>query len=296
MFSDTHFHFCSLDESCGVTRAEILRQMAGHDCRFGLDIGTRCDDLPVRQETVIKAAGILDEAERNKVLGFYYFTAGIWPSPEAIRDRFNQMKILEKNISSVMENGSPFEKKICALGEFGLDHHWNPSGVDGRNESDFDQDMYHAEAELFEMQLELCKKTNLPAIIHSRDAFDDTVSCLKNAGWHNGVIHCYSYGKREAEIFLDMGWYLAFGGAVTYAKKSKMEEMAELLRYVPADRLLIETDSPYLSPVPLRGKPNNPLNIEHTYRFIAERRGISVEDLCELTDRNIASLFKVNIL
>ena len=99
--------------------------------------------------------------------------------------------------------------------------------------------------------------------------------------------------RSEAREFLSRGWYLAFGGGVTYTKKSKMEQMFELLRYVPDDRILLETDAPYLAPVPFRGSENNPLLIEHTYRFIAEARGIAVEKLCALVDENIKRLFKI---
>ena len=92
------------------------------------------------------------------------------------------------------------------------------------------------------MQIELAKKMELPLIVHSRDAFEGTIDCLKNMDFHNGIIHCYSYGLEEARKFLDEGWYLAFGGGTTYTKKSKMEEMLALLRYVPDDRILMETD------------------------------------------------------
>ena len=87
----------------------------------------------------------------------------------------------------------------------------------------------------------------LPVIVHSRDAFEDTLECINNIGYHNGIIHCYSYGIEEARTFLDLGWYIALGGGITYTKKSKLEQMQELIRFIPSDRLLTETDAPYLA-------------------------------------------------
>lgn len=285
MFSDTHFHFKTMTEEWGVDGVEVLEQLAARDCFFALDIGTKADDLFVRQSACEKTiAQIKDSRIADKVRNFLYFTAGIWPSLDEIHDRENRMKLLREHIAK-----SP--KKVIAIGEGGLDHHWNPSGVDGRCESDFDEKTYQGERELFEMQLELAKEMNLPFLIHSRDAFEDTLECLKNVGYHNGIVHCYSYGIEEARQFLDLGWHIAFGGAVTYNKKAKLEAIKELLRYVPADRFLCETDAPYLTPVPFRGTPNSPVLVEHVYNFIAEVRGLSPLELSDLVDRNIKSLF-----
>lgn len=155
--------------------------------------------------------------------------------------------------------------------------------------------MFLAEKELFELQLEYAKELNLPIIIHSRDAFEDTLDCIKNAGYDNGIIHCYSYGAEEAKAFLERGWYISFSGGVTYTKKSKMEGMKELLTLVPEDRILCETDSPYLAPVPLRGTLNTPVNVEHTYKFIAEIRGTTPEQLSNTVDENIKKLFNLTV-
>lgn len=364
MFSDTHFHFHMLDEE---TQVKVLKEMAQRDCFFGLDIGTHCDDLISRQDGIDKAiekcAGIVSddgaaretgivsdesfnksaedlsnenlsgETLKSKIKSFIRFSAGIWPAPEAIRDRKNQIEILEKMIRGAgiasdescrsdagiasddgTESGAGITsdgclkndagaasddsgvnstyKKVVAIGECGLDHHWNVSGADGRAESDFDEAMFLGESEMFEAQLDMAKRMKLPVVVHSRDAFDGTLECIKNVGYDNGIIHCFSYGIDEARAFLERGWYLAFGGGVTYTKKSKMEAMMELLRFVPKERLLLETDAPYLAPVPFRGTPNNPLLIEHSYKFIADSRGMSVESLCETVDENIKNLFK----
>lgn len=339
MFSDTHFHFHMLEESL---QSRVLHEMANRNCFFGLDIGTHCDDLISRQDgidrAIEKCAGIVSDESfeksadglsdgnlsgeklEAKIKSFIRFSAGIWPAPEAIRDRKNQIEILEKMIrgagvagdescrsdagiasdeSCRSDTGAASDggganstyKKVVAIGECGLDHHWNVSGVDGRAESDFDDAMFLGEREMFEAQLDMAKRMKLPVVVHSRDAFDGTLECIKNVGYDNGIIHCFSYGLDEAKAFLDRGWYLAFGGGVTYTKKSKMDAMMELLRFVPKDRLLLETDAPYLAPVPFRGTPNNPLLVEHSYKFIAEARGVSVEGLCEDVDKNIVRLF-----
>ncbi len=300
MYSDTHFHFEHTtirdNKDFSVNGAEILSQMAKRNCFFGLDIGTEPDDLLKRQSCMDTAiANISDTFLADKVRKFVHFSAGIWPSVKDIKERHNSMKVLKETIEQVNKNADDdsLNRKIIAIGECGLDHHWNPSGVDGRCEDDFDQEMYIAEKELFSMQLEYAKELNLPIIVHSRDAFEDTYDCIKNSGWNTGIIHCYSYGAEEARKFLDLGWYVSFSGGVTYTKKSKMEAMKELVTLVPEDRILLETDSPYLAPVPLRGTLNTPLNVEYTYKFIAQIRGTDHEKLSETVDKNIKELFKL---
>ncbi len=296
MFSDTHFHFKMMTTERGVNGVEVLTTMAQRSCFFGLDIGTHCDDLAERQACVESAvAGITDSGLAAKARDFMYFSAGIWPDVDAIHDRENQMKLLRDSINAASADADQdtLHRKIVAVGECGIDHHWNPSGEDGRCESDFDELTYRGERELFEAHLELAKELNLPVIVHSRDGFEDTMDCLKNVGYDNGIIHCYSYGIDEARAFLDRGWYIAFGGAITYNKKAKLEAVKELLRFVPADRFLCETDAPYLAPVPLRGTVNTPVNVEHVYNFAAEVRGSTPEILSNLVDENIKKLFKL---
>ena len=288
MFTDTHFHLHRLFESdCDCK--ELLSTCAKNNFPFLLDIGTDSDDLPIRVEIANKILNQLDEQTKQKVKDILFFSAGIWPSPEAIKNRFEQIEELKNNIEKIENSGT----KIIAIGECGLDHHWNISNPDKRNLDDFSDELFKGEEELFEMQIALAKKMNLPVIVHSRDAFEQTLSCIKNSGYHNGVIHCYSYGIEEAKSFLDLGWYIALGGGVTYTKKSKMEQMHQLIKYIPLDKLVLETDAPYLAPVPHRGKQNTPLLIEETYKFIAEILNISVEELAGLVIKNTKKLFSV---
>ena len=289
MFTDTHFHLHRLFE-LGCDCAELLTTCAKHNFPFLLDIGTDFDDLPIRLEISQKVLNkIQDESLKNKISSSLFFSAGLWPSPDAIKNRFQQMKELEKNIEDAESSGT----KIIAIGECGLDHHWNIANPDKRNPEDFTQDLFKGESELFEMQLIFAREKNLPVIVHSRDAFEGTLSCIKNIGYNKGVIHCYSYGIEEAKAFLDLGWYIALGGGVTYTKKSKMEQMHDLIKFIPQDRLLLETDAPYLAPVPHRGQQNTPLLIEVTYQFIAEILKIPVEELAKISFENTKNLFSV---
>lgn len=297
MYSDTHFHFKHFvddHEDGSAFGADVLTSMAKNDVLFGLDIGTRCDDLLPRLQSVQDSLDLITDVNmRAKAQKIVYFSAGIWPDPDEIRDRYACMETLRESIEEFREDGGVFAKKLVAIGEGGLDHHWNPSNPDGRDEADFDEEMYYGERELFMMQLELAKELNLPFIVHSRDAFRETLECIREVGYDRGVIHCYSYGLNEAKSFLDRGWHIAFGGGTTYTKKAKMDDMNALLRYVPDDRILLETDSPYLAPVPLRGEPNNPLNIRYTYEFIATRRDTTPSHLSKIVDKNIKELFKI---
>lgn len=288
MFSDTHFHFQYIVEERGLDGAEILAKLAERNTFFALDIGTKCDDLPVRAGAVEKCVAKLSGDVHELVGDFLYYTAGIWPDVGAIKNRASEIATLRNCIEAF-----PQPKKLVAIGECGLDHHWNPSGADGRCAHDFDVQVYCGERELFEMQIELAREYALPVVVHSRDAFDDTLDCIRNMGYHNGIIHCFSYGKNEARTLLDLGWHIAFGGAVTYTKKAKRDEMNELLRYVPDDRILVETDAPYLAPVPFRGQTNTPVLVEQCYAAVSAARGCSPEQLSAVVDGNIRTLFRI---
>ncbi len=263
--------------------AGLLAAMAGNGTAFGMDIGTRSDDLLPRMESVHESLNLIDDAAlRHAAAAFVCFSAGIWPDPEAIRQRYAAVAELAAQIACGNGAHSLFPGRVRAVGECGLDHHWNRADESG---------LLEGERELFAMQLALARSLSLPVVVHSRDAFADTIGVIAECGYDCGVIHCFSYGLAEAKAFLDRGWYLAFGGAVTYAKKRALADMEQLLRYVPADRLLLETDSPYLAPVPLRGTVNTPLNIRLSYEFIASARGIPSESLCAAVDDNCRRLF-----
>ncbi len=287
MLTDTHCHLSYLGER-GLDLSAVLENAAEENFRLIIDAGTKCGDLTERRALVSSAlAQITDAEKRNKAAALVKYTAGIWPDPEAIKIRDAECRTLERVIEESLASSEP----VCALGECGLDHHWNPAGADNRSEDDFTADILKGESELFEMQIELARRFSLPVMVHSRDAFEGTLDAIKNCGYDNGEIHCFSYGIDEARAFLDRGWYIALGGAVTYTKKSKLEEMKKLVTYIPSDRLLLETDAPYLAPVPERGKPNSPLLIKHTYEYIAQMRGETVENLAHNVFVNSQKLF-----
>ena len=162
---------------------------------------------------------------------------------------------------------------IVALGEVGLDYY--------RNE--WSKDVQRA---LFEDAIDLANDTRLPLVIHSRQAFGDTMAALGNARVPV-VLHCFEGGDSEVREAKERGYYIGLAGNITY----KNNDTSKVLRLIDEDRLLVETDAPYLSPQPLRGKPNVPENVAHTARFVAERLGIEDEELATLTARNAGNLF-----
>ena len=160
--------------------------------------------------------------------------------------------------------------KLSAIGEIGLDFHYAP-------------DTAKAQCDLFAAQLELAGQLGLPVVIHTRDADDATLGVLDESDFHNGIIHCFTGSVPFERKLLDRGFMISISGIVTFRAAENVREAA---RYVPDDRLLVETDSPFLAPVPMRGNENEPAFIAHTVRFIAEQRGVRPEALAELTARN----------
>ncbi len=169
------------------------------------------------------------------------------------------------------------DPKIIAIGETGLDYF--------RNEGDLSW-----QRERFARHIEAARIIGKPLIIHTREAADDTMSMLKSqdAESAGGVMHCFSEDWRIAEKALDIGFYISFSGIVTFKSAQQLREVA---CKVPLDRILVETDSPYLAPVPMRGKTNEPSYVRHTTEFLAGLRGISLEQMAEITTANFFNLF-----
>ena len=165
------------------------------------------------------------------------------------------------------------EKKIIGIGEIGLDYHYTKENKD-------------KQIWLFEEQLKIAEEFNLPVVIHSRDATMDTINTLKKYKV-KGIIHCFSGSLETANIYISMGFLLGIGGVVTF-KNSKLKDV---VKEVPLESIVLETDSPYLTPVPFRGKINSSKYLEFIANFIAEIKNISVEELAEITSRNASSLF-----
>ncbi len=169
-------------------------------------------------------------------------------------------------------------EKIVAIGEIGLDYYWDdvPRNI---------QKMW------FDRQLELAKEVKLPVILHSRDAAKDTLDMLKAADAKNrlsGIIHCYSYSKENAKDYLNMGFYFGVGGVVTFKNAMKLKEA---VAYIPIEFIVLETDCPYLAPVPNRGERNSSFNLTYVAKEIATIKGISYEEVLDQTNRNAKAVY-----
>jgi TatD DNase family protein len=249
-YTDTHAHLGRLESAHPLLKALF-------DSGFGkiLDIGTSCDDL----------------AGRIAGFGQYpavRFAAGIWPYPQAVADRVRAVAALEAQIKAAPSGFT------VAVGECGLDHHQEQPDKAG-------------EHELFEAHIALAAKFDLPLIVHSRDAPAETIAILRSHPGIRGIIHCYSYGVEDARVFLDLGYHISFAGNLTYKKS---DNLRETIRFVPQDRLLLETDSPFLAPQSQRGKPCHPGLIAETYAIAAELRGLKIEALVYLIAANADAL------
>lgn len=165
-----------------------------------------------------------------------------------------------------------------AVGEIGLDYYW-------------DNESHDTQKKWFIRQLELARELDLPVIIHSRDAAADTLEIMKeHAKGLRGVIHCFSYSKELAREYVKMGFYIGIGGVVTFKNGKKLKEIAE---EIPLDRILLETDCPYLAPVPFRGKRNSSLYIPYIAQEIANLKGITYEEVVAQTEENGKRLFGI---
>ena len=168
------------------------------------------------------------------------------------------------------------EKKLIAIGETGLDYHYMYSSAE-------------VQQQVFSKQLQLAVELNLPVIMHSREAETDTLNILQEIPVPPlGVAHSFTSSFEMAKTLIEMGWYIGINGIVTF---KNAEDLREVVSWLPLDRLLLETDSPFLAPTPFRGKPNKPAHIPTIATFIAELRGISLEQLSEQTSANAQRLF-----
>ena len=169
--------------------------------------------------------------------------------------------------------------KVVAIGEIGLDYHWDKSPKD-------------IQQAVFRRQIQLAKKLDLPIIIHNREATEDVVAILEEEGAAEvgGIMHCFSGSPETAKRCLEMNFYISLGGPVTFKNAVKPKEVA---KEVPLDRLLIETDCPYLAPHPYRGKRNEPSYVKLVAEQIAELKGISFEEVARVTTENANRLFRI---
>lgn len=177
--------------------------------------------------------------------------------------------------------GEFIEKHACepcvvAVGEIGLDYY-------------YDQSPREEQKQAFRAQLEIAKRVKLPVEIHTRDAEEDTVEILRDfQGQVNGVIHCFTGTEWLARQALDLGFNISISGVVTFKNADSLRETVKML---PLDRIHVETDAPFLAPIPMRGKKNTPAFVVHTAKFVADLKGVSLEQLCEQTRKNALQMF-----
>jgi TatD DNase family protein len=169
------------------------------------------------------------------------------------------------------------DPKVAGIGETGLDYYYKHSPPEEQQR-------------VFETHIEAAGETGLPLIIHTRDADEDTIKVMREAGQGKvrGVMHCFSGGRKLADESLALGFHISFSGIITF---KKAEELRDVVRHVPMDRILVETDSPYLAPVPHRGKRNEPAFVVHTAQMVAELKGITAETVANQTTENFFKLF-----
>jgi len=251
MLIDSHCHLD--DKQFDPDRDAVIQRALEAGVERMMAIGT--GDGPPDLEAALRLARRHD---------FIYATVGVHPhdAAKATPETFAALEALAA------------DTKVLAIGEIGLDYHYDFSPRD-------------VQREVFVEQLKLAGRAGKPIVIHTREAWDDTLLVLREHWSGGGIIHCFSGGPGEARQALDLGFHLSFGGVLTFPKADALREAARL---GPEDRLLVETDAPYLAPVPKRGKRNEPAFMLETARRLAEVRGVAPERIAEVTTENFARL------
>ena len=245
MLFDTHTHLD--DEKFDTDRDELISTLNDAGISLLVNIGA---DLKSSEASI----------ELAEKYDFIYASVGVHPC---------DTKDLTDIDLLTLEKMAQHEK-VVAIGEIGIDYYW-------------DEPEREVQKEWFKKQLLLAKKLNMPYIVHDRDAHADTLEIIKESGYTNGVMHCFSGSAGMAKEVIEMGMYVSLSGTVTFKNAKKIHEVA---RVVPLDKLLIETDSPYLTPEPFRGKRNNSALVRYTAEKIAEIRGLSFEEVARITMEN----------
>jgi TatD DNase family protein len=226
--------------------------------------------------------GCKGAVDLSKMYDFVYAAVGIHPhdAKDLSEEIFGQIRswISESRAYRTTCEGGDVPK-IVAIGEIGLDYY-------------YDHSPREIQRSVFAKQLSYAKECDLPVIIHSRDAREDTLRILEESGVNKGVMHCFSGNPDMAEHALRLGFHISLAGPVTFKKSAMLKEVAKM---VPDERLLIETDAPYLAPEPLRGRRNEPAFVVHTARHIAELRGVTIEDIDRMTTLNAKRLFGIGM-
>ncbi len=259
MYIDSHAHFDLCAEDHKTHADAIVAFMNEHNVSAAVHVVIDIDGL----QWGIDFAGKFDTI---------YLALGIHPSSPADSAILNTFsKVIEQYIKIMPD-------KIFGIGETGLDYYRM------RQPKKMQQESFHT-------QIQLAKKYNLPVIVHSRDAMEDTYAILKVYTPLKGIIHCFSGDLVDARKFIDLGFYISFAGNVTYKNALTLQQAAQ---YVPLDRLLLETDAPFLTPVPHRGKPNHPGLVIHTYQFVASLKKVALSNCIDNISQSFSNLLKKN--
>lgn len=253
---DSHFHSSAL-RSRGVDPDALLRDLTDHGMGALVDVAIQPEEME-------------DTASRNTSYSELYRTCGLHPS---LAGRTDWREALSK-VDSLLASG-----RFSAVGETGLDWFrlYAPS---------------ERQLEIFEAQLSLARRWDRPVIVHNREADRDCLQMIQRASLpRGGIMHCFSSGPEWISPFLDEGMYISFAGNLTYRSAHALRDA---LRLVPGNRLLFETDSPFLAPHPYRGKTNHPGMVAYVYAIAAETRGCAVEELIRITAENLRSLLNTS--
>lgn len=245
------------------------------DERFDNDRDTLLESLPNKGiGYVVNAAADIDSSHRCVELAkkYDYIYAAVGVHPDDVED-------MKKEDLDVLTKLAEYEK-VVSVGEIGLDYHYENSPREPQKQ-------------WFAEQIELAKRLRLPIIVHSREAAKDTMDIIKstNAQEIGGVIHCYSGGMEMAREYIKMGFYIGIGGVVTFKNANKLKE---IVRELPIENILVETDCPYLAPVPNRGKRNDSSNLKYIIEMIAELKNMEYEDVEKHTYENAKKLFGIS--
>ena len=263
MYTDSHCHL-NFPELMGQLDS-ILQAMQAAQVTRALCICTTLEDFD--------SVHSLSMAHDNM-----WSTVGVHPDNEGVR---------EPTLQNLLDGAA--RPKVVAIGETGLDYYQMEERKGGRTVADMAW-----QRERFRTHIRAARQTGLPLVIHTRQASDDTIAILKEegesggAGSAGGVFHCFTESLQVARAALDLGFYISLSGILTFKTAADLREVA---KFVPDDRLLIETDSPYLAPVPYRGKLNNPSYVPLVAKLLGELRGTTSEAIGELTTRNFLKLF-----
>ncbi len=254
MLFDTHAHYD--DERFDPDREELLVSLPDKGVDLVINVGY---DMPSSENSVAFAEKYL----------YIYAAVGVHPHDAKTLTEGDCARLLELSR----------HPRVVAIGEIGLDYHYDLSPRDVQRTA-------------FARQIELAKDAGLPFIVHEREACKDCLDILKSQGIGEraGVMHCFSGSRETAKILLDMGMYISVGGPVTFKNNVKTVDMVD---YVPLDRLFIETDSPYMAPVPHRGKRNDSSLVIHVAEKIAQIKGLSVEEVAAVTKENAKKFFNI---